>query len=117
MLLFSTTPNVWDIFLTAIGNEVELEASYSYITSEMNRGTMTFELAIADLESRCEQARADALPNQSRPRSRRHGNLGHSSSTNPDSDHSDDSDSSDRRGLVSTQNERHNQTRLTGGGG
>ena len=102
--------------LTSIGAEVELEASYTYITSEMNRGTMTFELAIADLESRCEQARADALLHQARPRSRRHGNLGHSSSNNLDSDLSDDSDSSDRQGLVSTQNKRHNQTRLTGGG-
>jgi hypothetical protein len=77
---------------------------------------MTFELAIADLESRCEQARADALLNQSRPRSRRHGNLGHSSSVTPDSDDSDDSDPSDRKGLVSTQNKRHNQTRIPGGG-
>jgi hypothetical protein len=106
--------------LTAIRNEVDLEASYTYITAEMNRGSMTFELAVADLESRCEQARADELLNQSRPRSRRHGNLGHSStvSSDPyDSDHFDDPpDDGDRRALVSTQNKRLNQSRSSGGG-
>ena len=103
--------------LTAIRNEVDLEASYTYITAEMNRGSMTFELAVADLESRCEQARADELLNQSRPRARRHGNLGHSSTVYSHPYDSDDSpDDADRRALVSTQNKRLNQSRSSGGG-
>jgi hypothetical protein len=109
-----------EYLLTAIRNEVDLEASYTHITAEMNRGSMTFELAVADLESRCEQARADELLNQSRPRSRRHGNFGQSSSTTfyepYDSDHSDVPDDADRRALVSTQNKRLNQSRSSGGG-
>ena len=114
--------------LTAIRNEDELEASYTYITSEMNRGTMTFELAVTDLESRCEQSRADDLLNQSRPRSRRHGHLGQRGSSRHDSDSEDfnkddtprdangDDDHHDRRAFVSTQNKRHNQSRHSGGG-
>ena len=45
--------------LTAIRHEPGLEAAYVYIQSELNRGTMTFDLALTDLLLRCETIRAD----------------------------------------------------------
>ena len=96
------------------------EASYTYITSEMNRGTMTFELAVADLGKplrastrRCSSSTSPVLVLAVT------GTLATAAQSlnNLDSDLSDDSDSSDRRALVSTQNKRHESDASYWGGG
>jgi hypothetical protein len=54
-----TDPQKLSYLLTAIRREPSLEAAYVYLQSQMNRGVLTFALAMSDLELRCETHRAD----------------------------------------------------------
>jgi hypothetical protein len=60
--------------LRAISAEPELAAAHVYLQSEMNRGTMTFQLAMRDLQLRCETRRADEALREAAPTPR--GNRG-----------------------------------------
>jgi hypothetical protein len=70
---FSTTQKLMYL-LRAISTEPELAAAHVYLQSEMNRGTMTFQLAMRDLQLRCETRRADEALREAAPTPR--GNRG-----------------------------------------
>ena len=53
--------------LNAIADEPDLEAAHVYLQSEMNRGTMTFDLALRDLQLRCETQRANTALKEAAP--------------------------------------------------
>ena len=70
---FSTTQKLMYL-LRAISTEPELAAAHVYLQSEMNRGSMTFQLAMRDLQLRCETRRADEALREAAPTPR--GNRG-----------------------------------------
>lgn len=53
--------------LNAIADEPDLAAAHVYLQSEMNRGTMTFDLAMRDLQLRCETQRANTALKEAAP--------------------------------------------------
>jgi hypothetical protein len=57
-MTFTTTQKL-TYLLSAIRREPHLEAAHMYLQAEMNRGTMTFELAMRELHLRCQAMRAD----------------------------------------------------------
>ena len=119
-MAFSPTQKL-SYLLTAISTEPDLEAAHVYIQSEMNRGTMTYELALRDLRLRCETRRADdalreRAPRSQASRSRRRGFISQAQALQDECDawSEDDEEGSSstpasRKGLLSTNNKRWNR--------
>jgi hypothetical protein len=97
--------------LSAIRNEPGLDAAYVYIQSEMNRGSMTFELAVKDLLLRCETHRADEALATGSTSARRKGLAAVQSSTSEHNHIDLNNMTLDQqqgvRALVTTMNKRH----------
>jgi hypothetical protein len=126
--------------LNAIADEPDLAAAHVYLQSEMNRGTMTFDLALRDLQLRCETQRANTALKEAAPTP--HSNRGRRAyAANPTSQSSvpqgtgmteaewmatralecgtdiDAMDATQMKALVTTVNKRLHQVKSSGGSG
>ena len=111
--------------LKAIRHEPHLEAARVYLQSEMNRGTMTYDLALRDLRLRDETKRAEEAFDTATPRAlgtRRRGYLANQDSNHPSPQPWDRNESSSDldyltegqlNALVTTVNKRLNQPTAT----
>jgi len=100
--------------LTAIRREPHLEAAHVYLQAEMNRGTMTFELAMRELHLRSQALRADEALESSGPQP--HGSSGRRGyiAAGPPVENTVQEDTTTRPALVTTHNKRHRAPDRTG---
>ena len=100
--------------LSAIRREPHLEAAHMYLQAEMNRGTMTFDMAMRELHLRCQAMRADEALESAVPQPHGSGLRRGFVSSGPDHGTDDDAVNSSVMALVTTQNKRHRGSDRTG---